>query len=110
MSKHITEKQRYAISKMLQVPMSKKDIAEAIGVDRSNIYREIKRNCDSRSGKYNPDLAQRKADKRIYTSYEEACKKASTKGLEPRADSGQKPSRKYSYGISRNYILLDMAR
>lgn len=64
MSKHITEKQRYAISKMLQVPMSKKDIAEAIGVDRSNIYREIKRNCDSRSGKYNPDLAQRKADKR----------------------------------------------
>lgn len=62
MSKHITEKQRYAISKMLQVPMSKKDIAEAIGVDRSNIYREIKRNCDSRSGKYNPDLAQRKAD------------------------------------------------
>ena len=45
MSKHITEKQRYAISKMLQVPMSKKDIAEAIGVDRSNIYREIKRNC-----------------------------------------------------------------
>ena len=34
MSKHITEKQRYAISKMLQVPMSKKDIAEAIGVDR----------------------------------------------------------------------------
>ena len=43
MSKHITEKQRYAISKMLQVPMSKKDIAEAIGVDKSSIYREIKR-------------------------------------------------------------------
>lgn len=64
MSKHITEKQRYAISKMLQVPMSKKDIAEAIGVDKSSIYREIKRNCDIRSGKYNPDLAQRKADKR----------------------------------------------
>lgn len=40
MSKHITEKQRYAISKMLQIQMSKKDIAEAIGVDRSNIYRE----------------------------------------------------------------------
>ena len=53
MSKHITEKQRYAISKMLQVPMSKKDIAEAIGVDKSSIYREIKRNCDIRSGKYN---------------------------------------------------------
>ena len=32
MSKHITEKQRYAISKMLQVPMSKKDIAEAVAL------------------------------------------------------------------------------
>ena len=118
MSKHITEKQRYAISKMLQVPMSKKDIAEAIGVDRSNIYREIKRNCDSCSGKYNPDLAQRKADKRkvekkrkeVFTQAMKKRVKSSTKGLEPRADSGQKPSRKYSYGISRNYILLDMAR
>ena len=43
MSKHITEKQRYAISKMLQVPMSKKDIAEAIGVDRSNLLAELKK-------------------------------------------------------------------
>lgn len=31
MSKHITEEQRYAISMMLQIPMSKKAIAEAIG-------------------------------------------------------------------------------
>ena len=44
MSKHITEKQRYAISKMLQVPMSKKDIAEAIGVDKSSIYRDVDTN------------------------------------------------------------------
>lgn len=32
MSKHITEEQRYAISMMLQIPMSKKAIAEAIGI------------------------------------------------------------------------------
>lgn len=81
MSKHITEKQRYAISKMLQVPMSKKDIAEAIGVDRSNIYREIKRNCDSRSGKYNPDLAQRKADKR---KFEKKRKEVFTQAMKKR--------------------------
>ncbi|UVV54716.1 helix-turn-helix domain-containing protein [Bacteroides thetaiotaomicron] len=49
MSKHITEEQRYAISMMLQIPMSKKAIAEAIGVDKSTVYREIKRNCDARS-------------------------------------------------------------
>ncbi|MCS2956354.1 IS30 family transposase [Bacteroides salyersiae] len=52
MSKHITEEQRYAISMMLQIPMSKKAIAEAIGVDKSTVYREIKRNCDARSGSY----------------------------------------------------------
>ena len=27
--------------------MSKKAIAEAIGVDKSTVYREIKRNCDA---------------------------------------------------------------
>ena len=37
---------------MLQIPMSKKAIAEAIGVDKSTVYREIKRNCDARSGDY----------------------------------------------------------
>jgi len=64
MSKHITEEQRYAISMMLQIPMSKKAIAEAIGVDKSTVYREVKRNCDGRSGNYSMELAQRKADKR----------------------------------------------
>jgi IS30 family transposase len=64
MSKHITEEQRYAISMMLQIPMSKKAIADAIGVDKSTVYREVKRNCDGRSGNYSMGLAQRKADKR----------------------------------------------
>ena len=64
---------------------------------------------DNRPMLYSYDI-EKEAKGGIYTSYEEACKKASTKGREPRADSGQKPSRKYSYGISRNYILLDMAR
>lgn len=60
MSKHITEEQRYAISMMLQIPMSKKAIAEAIGVDKSTVYREIKRNCDARSGSYSMELASEK--------------------------------------------------
>lgn len=41
-----------------------KAIAEAIGVDKSTVYREIKRNCDARSGSYSMELAQRKADRR----------------------------------------------
>ena len=60
MSKHITEEQRYAISMMLQIPMSKKAIAEAIGVDKSTVYREIKRNCDARSGSYSWSLPSEK--------------------------------------------------
>ena len=64
MSKHITREQRYAISMMLQTPMTKKEIAEAIGIDKSTVYREIKRNCDARNGNYSMELAQRKADKR----------------------------------------------
>lgn len=54
---------------MLQIPMSKKAIAEAIGVDKSTVYREIKRNCDARSGSYSMELAQRKADRRKAVAY-----------------------------------------
>jgi IS30 family transposase len=62
--KHLTVEQRYAIYTMLQIPMTQKDIADAIGVHKSTISREVKRNCDMRSGRYVMDLAQRKADKR----------------------------------------------
>ncbi len=67
MSKHLTREQRYAIFAMMQKPYTQKDIAEAIGVSRSTISRELKRNCDLRSGKYVMDLAQRKADERKKT-------------------------------------------
>ena len=58
MSKHLTVEQRYSIYTMLQIPMTQKDIAAAIGVHKSTISRELKRNCDMRSGKYIMDLAQ----------------------------------------------------
>ena len=50
--KHLTREQRYAISIMLQKGSSQKEIAEAIGKDKSTVSREIKRNSDSRNGKY----------------------------------------------------------
>lgn len=37
-----------------------KEISEATGKDKSVVRRELKRNCDQRSGRYNSDLTHRK--------------------------------------------------
>ena len=63
--KHLTERQRYDLYTNLQNKLSQTQIANLIGVNKSTISREIRRNCDMRSGKYNPQLAQRKAENRI---------------------------------------------
>ena len=49
MYKQIISEQRYTINVLLQKKMSKKDIAQAINVDLSTIYRELKRNSGSRN-------------------------------------------------------------
>jgi len=64
MSKQITEEQRYTIESMLKQGYSNAKIGRVIGVDRSNIGRERKRNCDARSKKYISELAERKRLKR----------------------------------------------
>lgn len=48
---HLTQEQRYTISVCLKEKMSKEHIAKLIGVDKSTIYREIKRNKNS-NGRY----------------------------------------------------------
>ena len=63
--KHLTKEQRYAISVMRTKNYSLKEIAEAIGKDKSVISRELKRNCDKRTGEYRSDLAQRKYETRM---------------------------------------------
>ena len=40
------------------------EIAAAIGKHKSTISRELRRNCDGRSGQYDADLAQRKCERR----------------------------------------------
>lgn len=57
MSKYLTVEQRYGIFAMMQKPYTQKDIAQAIGVSKSTISRELKRNCDKRNDKYVMDLA-----------------------------------------------------
>lgn len=62
--KHITVEQRYTISVMKKQGHNQKEIALAIEKDKSVVSRELKRNCDMRSGKYDFDLAQRKYQQR----------------------------------------------
>ena len=57
---HLTSSQRYTIATMKKKGYLQKEIAEVIGKDKSVVSRELKRNCDSRSGEYRADLAERK--------------------------------------------------
>ena len=62
--KHLTKGQRYTISVLKEKGFSIIVIAEMIGISKSSVYRELKRNCDKRNGKYKPELAHRKATER----------------------------------------------
>jgi IS30 family transposase len=65
MGRHLTKMQRYEISAMQEAGMTRKEICEKIGKDKSVLSRELRRNCDKRTGKYNPELAQRKYEQRL---------------------------------------------
>jgi IS30 family transposase len=58
--KHLTREQRYTICVMKKQGYAQNDIALTIGKDKSVVCRELKRNCDKRSKKYDADLAHRK--------------------------------------------------
>lgn len=58
--KQLTSEQRYTINVLLQKEMTKKDIAAAIKVNYSTIYRELKRNSGSRNH-YNWETAEANA-------------------------------------------------
>jgi len=61
---HLTKEQRYKISSMQQAGFSQTEISLSLGRDKSVISRELRRNCDKRTGNYNPDLAHRKYEQR----------------------------------------------
>ena len=62
---HLTREQRYTIHVLKSAGKKQKEISETIGKDKSVISRELSRNSDKRSGKYNYDLAQRKYERRL---------------------------------------------
>ena len=61
---HLTQEQRYTIAVLKKENRSLRYIAEQINKDKSVVSRELKRNCDLRSGKYKAELAQKKCQER----------------------------------------------
>jgi len=61
--KHLTKEQRYQIKAYLNCNKTIPFIAEALNVNKTTIYREIKRNSKKR-GSYNPGFAQELANER----------------------------------------------
>ena len=64
MAKHLTAQQRYEISFRLQNNERPIDIAKALGVHRSTVSREMRRN-KAPHGRYNAEKAQRLSEKRM---------------------------------------------
>lgn len=62
--KHLTAGQRYEIHALLMVGKTKTEIANIIGVHKSTITRELKRNSYMGLKSYYPSYAQRKANER----------------------------------------------
>jgi IS30 family transposase len=60
---HLTKEQRYVIASLHKRGIKKKEIADEIGVHKSTIGRELKRNA-TKSGKYNPEKAAMYANER----------------------------------------------
>lgn len=68
--KQLTDAQRYKIEVLLKEDYSKTNIANILRVDRSTIYRELKRNSKKRS--YNASFAQKVSDERRKEAYKHA--------------------------------------
>lgn len=61
---HITDEQRCTIERLKKAGYQQQHIALAIGKSASTVSRELRRNCDGRSGSYTADLAGRKSARR----------------------------------------------
>lgn len=70
---HFTAEQRYKLEVLLQQNVSKEQISNELNKHISSIYREIKRNSDSRNSVYKGSLAIRKCDKRHKEKTKNQC-------------------------------------
>jgi IS30 family transposase len=65
---HLSYEQRYTLEVLFKTNKSNAEIASILSVDKSVIYRKLKRN-DGRNGKYKVLLAQRKYENRLVTKH-----------------------------------------
>lgn len=105
--KHLTQEQRYQIYALLKTAHSQSKMAEVLGVHRSTIYRELKRNKGKRG--YRPQQAhrmavsrQKKAQPRIEKSVWELVDEKLRQEFSPEQISGQ--LRKTGLAISHEWI------
>lgn len=61
----LCREERYELARLREdrVPMTR--IAQSLGRDRAGLYRELKRNTNPRTGRYEPEYAQSCADRRV---------------------------------------------
>ena len=78
---HLTKVQRYKIQALLEQKSTIKTIAENLGKDKSVISREIKRNRDQRSKRYDAELAQKKYENRLREKPKHIRLTSSVKGM-----------------------------
>jgi transposase, IS30 family len=62
--KHLTQESRYTISAQLKCVALRKTIANALGIHRSTLWRECKKNSNPDTGNYNPVQAHNRAQGR----------------------------------------------
>ena len=60
----ITLEQRYEIAALRTIGKTLADIGDIVGFHKGTISKELRRNCDQRSGKYNPNLTEKKIAER----------------------------------------------
>ena len=63
--KHLSEGQRYEISALVRAHHTRTEIAAIVGVHKSTITRELKRNSFLGTNRYSASFAQRQAEQRI---------------------------------------------
>lgn len=75
---HLSQGQRYQLEALLKIGMTKTYISEFLGVHRSTVYREIKRNSKQKRGRdnYEADFAHHLTGKRkrLRSRYQKQCK------------------------------------
>jgi IS30 family transposase len=62
---HFVYEQRYTIEVLLNAENSKIEITETLSLDKSIIYKEIRRNCYVRSGLYKAALYHKAIQKKL---------------------------------------------